>query len=720
MKKSLLPVLALVLAVALALPIAATPAAAAQTDEYRTPFQQAIIEAIAEREAQGLPVPSDVSFEYTCETDTTMTALLEGRLMPGDQFTITAKTVIHFDNPEQAGNEKWPDLVVEGDMPAEGEGFIKEGDYTQFIKDKVEEENPGFWDQYEFGYEPRTYTFEETESVTFSEQDLEKIALLLSDSTKVQEILMGFTFTGPNIDETIGWSVKVGEITVFSFSATFMCDWALGLRLPMEVGLTSPDSISEGSTYTPTSYVKGLDWDAADYSAAGVPPENGNEFVLWFQLSLGADLTVMGIKVVDWTLNINPDGSESFETPFGTGSFFPIPPLTVPILDLDVGVAGVEIGLKAQPQLGSTKFTADWQADGDASGSGDITYTEPSDMVDLGPVSFDDYDSGTDEACLSLSDFRYYFNQFYIALDAYIKLWVDVALWSGEEEWPIHIYTFDLSWLIDDVYFGVHEGTTGAVTKCTYVENVAPTAVIDKSGATDINGNLTFLAHAGDFLDFYGSATDPGCDPLDLSWDWDDGLPSPDVETHYPLPHPVTVTEMQTHAFGDACLYDVSFMADDDDGGHGEDHVAVIITANADKARREGYWQHQYSGKGKIDFDQTTLEGYLAIIGHMSTVFNEARDASTIEKAHDVLFLKQNDGSAIEQLDRELLVAWLNFANGAIEYTELLDTDKDGAGDTPFVDVVAAAEAVRLNPDATKSEIKEQTNIVHHVIQMTE
>ena len=74
MKKSLLPVLALVLAVALALPIAAAPAAAAQTDEYRTPFQQAIIEAIAEREAQGLPVPSDVSFEYTCDPYTTMTA----------------------------------------------------------------------------------------------------------------------------------------------------------------------------------------------------------------------------------------------------------------------------------------------------------------------------------------------------------------------------------------------------------------------------------------------------------------------------------------------------------------------------------------------------------------------------------------------------------------------------------------------------------------------
>jgi hypothetical protein len=71
-------------------------------------------------------------------------------------------------------------------------------------------------------------------------------------------------------------------------------------------------------------------------------------------------------------------------------------------------------------------------------------------------------------------------------------------------------------------------------------------------------------------------------------------------------------------------------------------------------------------------------------------------------------------------LDRELLTVWLNFANGAIEYLELLDTDKDGVGDTLFGDVVAAAEAVRLDAAATDEEIREQTNILHHVKQMSD
>jgi len=721
MKKVLFPVLALVLAVGLALPIAVAPAASAQTDEDRTPFQQSIIEAIAQRKAQGLPVPSSVSFEYSYDSDTKTGDLREREIMPGEQFTITAKTVIHFDNPEQAGVDKWPALIVEGDIPPDAEGFVSSGDYSQAMRDGLEQEIPGIWDQYEFGYEPRTYVFEETKRINFSEQDFEELALLLSESTNVQEILMGFTFSGPDIDYTIKSSVEVGPVTIYEFEAGFKCDWGLGLRLPMEVSLTSPDSISEGSTYTPTSSVKGLDWSAEDFEQADVEPEDGNEFVLRFELFCGVKLWVIVVgDLVDWNVEIDEDGSKSFETPFGPGSSFPIDPLKITLKEWDFGVAGAEIGLYAQPNLGSSKFTADWQADGDASGSGDITYTNPSVSVPLGSVSFNDYDPGTDDAYLSLSEFRYYFNQFTITLGAYIELWIDVLLWAGELEWLIDIYTFDLSWLTDGLSLGVHEGTTDTVTKHTDVKNVPPTAIIDKSVATLVNGNPTFLAHVGDSLDFYGDATDPGLDPLVLSWDWDDGPPSPDVITPYPLPRDATVTEMQTHAFDYARLYDVSFMADDDDGGHGEDHVAVIITANADKARMKGYWQHQYSGKGKIDFDEATLEGYLTIVSHMSTVFNEARDTSTIEKAHDVFFQKQNKGSAIEQLDRELLVVWLNFANGAIDYMELVDSDLDGIVDTPFADVVAAAEVVRLDPDATKEETKRQTQILHHVSEMAE
>ncbi len=224
------------------------------------------------------------------------------------------------------------------------------------------------------------------------------------------------------------------------------------------------------------------------------------------------------------------------------------------------------------------------------------------------------------------------------------------------------------------------------------------------------------MAGAGNPLTFTGTAADPGRDDLTLSWDWDDGAPSPDISTTYPVPY--QVTESQTHGFDQACLYWVGFKAVDDDLASGEDRVPVMITLTGNRARSEGYWQHQFAGNGRTDFDAATLECYLAIIGHISTVFNEVRGAATIQQAHDVLFLKQNQGSEKEQLDRELLVALLNFVNGANGYMQLLDTDRDGIRDTPFADIVAAAESVRLNPFATKSMIKEQTSILHHIAQM--
>jgi len=273
---------------------------------------------------------------------------------------------------------------------------------------------------------------------------------------------------------------------------------------------------------------------------------------------------------------------------------------------------------------------------------------------------------------------------------------------------------------------GSDDDTTTCVTIALQVDNVNPTAKIDKTGAVLINGIPTFLAHAGEPLDFSGRSKDPGSDDLFLSWDWDDGPPSPDVTTTYlvnppnpdPFPSPSVqprdVTDMQTHAFADACLYKIMFSALDDDGGSAFDTAVVLIAGNVDRSRSSGYWQHQFGRQGHTDFDDATLQCYLAIVNNVSTVFSEARDASTISAAHDVLFLKQNGGSEIEQLDRELMTAWLNFANGAFEYDQLFDPDHDGVF-TSFADIMAVAESVRLAPTSTTREIREQKNILQQL-----
>jgi hypothetical protein len=262
------------------------------------------------------------------------------------------------------------------------------------------------------------------------------------------------------------------------------------------------------------------------------------------------------------------------------------------------------------------------------------------------------------------------------------------------------------------------------------VDNVSPTAEIDESGTISINGIPTFLAHAGEVLDFSGRCADPGSDDLFLSWDWDDGLPSPDVTTTYlvnpPLPdtlpspsvQPRDETDAKSHAFADARPYSIGFLADDDDGGHGEDSSNVIIVANADESRTAGYWLHQYRQNGKMEFDESALGSYLAIVGYMSQVFDEARDASTVGHAQDVLWVKRNEGSMHEILDRQLLAAWLNFANGSIEYDEFVDTDGDGVGDTVFAAAMAIAEAVRLDSGATRAALEAQKDILEQINSM--
>jgi hypothetical protein len=86
-----------------------------------------------------------------------------------------------------------------------------------------------------------------------------------------------------------------------------------------------------------------------------------------------------------------------------------------------------------------------------------------------------------------------------------------------------------------------------------------------------------------------------------------------------------------------------------------------------------------------------------------------------VAAAFDVLDVGGNSGDASQHLDRQLLAAWLNFANGAFDLTELVDTDGDGTAETQFFAVMTAAEAVRLNPASTAAELHAQRDILQRI-----
>ena len=257
------------------------------------------------------------------------------------------------------------------------------------------------------------------------------------------------------------------------------------------------------------------------------------------------------------------------------------------------------------------------------------------------------------------------------------------------------------------------DGGAGSDSVSLTVDNVNPTAGIDLGNTVLLNGVPTLVAKAGENVDLEAGATDPGSDDLNLVWDFGDGtvasaLSLVNAPAADPLPSPTVQprdeTLAVTHAFVDACLYEAAFSATDDDGGSAAQTVDVIITGTADLARSAGYWSAEYRQLRRSDFAPETLECYLAIVRHASAVFDEAAALTTFTDAANVL-RTNGQSSATALLDMQLLAAWLNFANGAYDLDEVVDTTGDRIADTGFLTFLVHAETRRLDPNTTRNEL---------------
>ncbi|WP_448002736.1 PKD domain-containing protein [Agromyces bauzanensis] len=264
--------------------------------------------------------------------------------------------------------------------------------------------------------------------------------------------------------------------------------------------------------------------------------------------------------------------------------------------------------------------------------------------------------------------------------------------------------------------------TTIAVT----VNNVDPTATIDTTGTVSVNGVPTVIAHAGASVDFGVRITDPGSDDLTITWDWGDGTPV-DTSTSLvnpPNPDPAKSPSIQPrdisaaddHVFAEACVYTSALDVADDDGGTDDGSLNVVIVGNNHPNRPHGYWKQQHRfhafGTGPTsDFDADTLDCYLLIAAYMSRVFDERTSAATFAQAYDVLDTSATSDT-YELFDQQLLAAWLNFANGAIEWDRPVDTDRDRRADTPFLDAMVSAESLRIDPDSTRQELDAMKKIL--------
>lgn len=471
--------LAGLLAVSFAFQTPVTPGAgvmAQENVEAATPFQQALMASLSERQAAGLPVPQ-VELGQPVQQGLLMAA-------EGGQ-AITATTVIRYDSPQQAGYDSWPAFT----LPT-GEGGAEE-DYSQTLSDAMAAVVPGFWDHYQVGQEPRTYIVEETISapVVIEQQSA------LSEMVGLGEILFGFTEVGNytydiSTDVLVCWDDVCG--TAATASASFWLYWAAGLRLPMRVNIYAPDTVEIGQTFTPSASLTGLDWSPEDYLSASVFPFDGNEFVLLYNYSLDGTVYIPAFNV---TLSAGKDGtfdrSSSFKTPLGAGSSVALPDIDLPPdltgLYAPIIVGDLGIGLVIHTQMLVDAVYAHWQSysqDWAPVTGGDIAFTTPDTQVRLGMIDTCLPDMGT-YLRLQLDSFTYKFSGFAFDLGAYMKFWLG-PYHVESDEYPIFHITVPTP---DEIRLGIHPFTVTTVNANIDLQDFQPpTSEIQLSGVMGNNG----------------------------------------------------------------------------------------------------------------------------------------------------------------------------------------------------------------------------------------
>ena len=129
----------------------------------------------------------------------------------------------------------------------------------------------------------------------------------------------------------------------------------------------------------------------------------------------------------------------------------------------------------------------------------------------------------------------------------------------------------------------------------------------------------------------------------------------------------------------------VTLTLSDDDGGSVVTDAGVIVTGTAETSEPTGWWKHQYSGSGAPHIDDATAAGYLAVVNAVSSVFSEAVAASSAVEAHAAL--SPAGGDRRGRATAALLVAWLQFASGAVAHDATVPLPGGSTGWLPRADV---------------------------------
>lgn len=271
-----------------------------------------------------------------------------------------------------------------------------------------------------------------------------------------------------------------------------------------------------------------------------------------------------------------------------------------------------------------------------------------------------------------------------------------------------HVYgdngTFEVIVTVTD-----DDGGVGADTVDVVVGNVDPSLTLDDSDAVSFPGGDYVVVEAGGVVAWSADGTDPGSDDLTFTWStgeantyFNNGV-GPDP---FPSPggtFPFAASDQANAAYAAPGVELLAVTLTDDDGGATDASVGVIVTGNADSTQGTGWWKHQFGGNGSPQLDPDLLDGYLAGVNAVSSVFSEDTSALTHDDVHELLAPSAGDRRA--HAVSALMVAWLQFVSGAVDWNATIPVAEGES--IEFLALMFESEETILDPSATDAELGE-------------
>ena len=263
------------------------------------------------------------------------------------------------------------------------------------------------------------------------------------------------------------------------------------------------------------------------------------------------------------------------------------------------------------------------------------------------------------------------------------------------------------------------DGGSGVDMVVVLVGNLDPTVSFDASGAVAFPGGNYLVVGAGSELPSAAEGTDAGSDDLTFTWSFgdentyfNDGA-NPDPLQSPSGTFPFNAADSEAAVYANPGVELLTVVLDDDDGGTDSDGGNVVVVGTATRTEGSGWWKHQFSGHGSAHVDAATAAGYIEIVNAVSSVFSEQVVVATAGDVHAALSPHAKDRRG--RARAELLVAWLQFASGAVPWDATVP--QGGQATSAFLDLMFEAEATIANPAATNAELlatEQRLRMVRH------